>query len=307
MKRGVLLYLIPLFMLIGCDTTPDSGDVEIPEADVTAKIKVTLPDWSVTRAYSRDDLTTPEMSQGEKVAVVNEEGEILCFNVVESENNSAYLDNPDVTLIDGAKYRIQYPYPEVWNTEPFWMALGFGAYESTPTLDWMVSGWKEFNKDEEFHFNLKRINSVLIFDVIAPFDCVVEEIRLASETAIFCIKGAFDCREDELKPDITTWTTQYKFPQREMTWVQGEKYTLMLTVWPYDYSQDKYSLDIYTVDDRGASASVVIPELNEGCVKEYEISEFEILAPPVYKKDVVEQERAGYDIVYSWECPGEFY
>lgn len=307
MKRNVLLFLILTTILVGCEAAPIVDGTEIPENEVTSKIKVTLPDWSVTKAYSRDELTTPEMSPGEKVAVINEEGKILCFSVVESEGNSAYLENPDVELIEGAKYRIQYPYPEVWNNEPFWMSLGFGAYEATPTLDWMVSSWKKLKKDEEFHFNLKRINSVLIFDVIAPFDCVVEEIRLASEKASFCIKGAFNCSDDDLKPDATTWTSQFQFPQSGMTWVQGEKYTLILTVWPYEYSQDNYTLDIYTVDDRGASASVVIPDLKEGMIKEYEISDFEILPPPVYKKGGIEEVRSGYEVTDSYEFPGEGY
>lgn len=306
MKINVL-FLTSLIMVIGCEVLPDVDSTEIPEEVVTSKIKITLPDWSLTKAYSRDDLTTPELSPGEKVAVINEDGKILCFHVVESGNNSAYLENPDITLTADAKYRIQYPYPEASNNEPFWMVLGFGAYEDTPTLDWMVSGWKKLKKDEEFHFNLKRINSVLMFDVIAPFDCVVEEIRLASEKASFCIKGAFDCSEDDLKPYSTTWTSQFLFPQSGMTWVKGEKYTLMLTVWPYDYSQDKYSLDIYTEDDRGASAPVVIPNLKEGKIREYEIREFEILAPPVYKKDVIEVERVGDDIINIYEHPGELY
>lgn len=309
MKISVLT-LIPIMMLLGCEVIPDAGvpntgAPEIPEEVVTSKIKITLPDWSFTKAYNRDELTTPELSPGEKVAVINEEGKILCFHVVESGNNSAYLENPDVALIEGAKYRIQYPYPEVWNNEPFWMALGFGAYGDTPTLDWMVSGWKKLKKDEEFHFHLKRINSVLMFDVIAPFDCVVEEIRLASEKASFCIKGAFDCSENDLNPVATTWESQYSFPQTGMTWVKGEKYTLMLTVWPYDYSQDKYTLDIYTEDDRGASASVVIPKLKEGEVREYEVPDFEILPPPVYKKGGISEVRSGYEVVDSYEYPGE--
>lgn len=314
MKRIALFFMIPILVITGCEVLSDGGAQQEqigPEVDkpgeISSKIKVTLPDWNITKAYSRDDLTTPEMSPGEKVAVIDEAGKILCFNVVESDKKSAYLDNPDVELAVGAKYRIQYPYPEVTNTEAFWMSLGFGAYEDTPTLDWMVSDWKKLKKDEEFHFNLKRVNSVLIFDVIAPFDCEVEEIRLASETAIFCIKGAFNCSEDDLRPDATTWTSQFPFPQCGMTWVKGEKYTLMLTVWPYDYSQDTYSLDIYTVDDRGASASVVIPDLKAGKIKEYEICDFEILPPPVYKKEAIEQERKGDDILHTWEHPGELY
>ncbi len=304
MKISVL-FLIPVMMLIGCEGSPNADGTEIP--DVTSRIKITLPSWSPTRAYSRDDLTTPDLSPGEKVAVINEDGTILCFYVVESSVDSAYLENPDIALTAGIKYRIQYPYPEVWNNEPFNVSLGFGAYEDTPTLDWMMSGWKIFKKDEELHFNLKRVNSVLMFDVIAPFDCVVEEIRLASEKASFCIKGAFDCSDDELKPNVTTWTSQYKFPQSGMTWVKGEKYSLILTVWPYDYSHDNYSLDIYTVDDRGASAPVVISNLKDGEIKAYEISEFEILAPPVYKKDAIEEERAGDDVIQSYEHPGELY
>lgn len=323
MRKGFCVFMTYVLIMSGCEVIPDTNDTiqeehqeqigqggngdEIPGDEIFSTIKVTLSDWNVTKAYSREDLTTPEMSPGEKVAVIDEEGKIVCFTVVRSNKNSAYLENPDVKLTVGAKYRIQYPYPEVYNTEPFWMALGFGAYEDTPTLDWMVSKWKKLKKDEEFHFNLKRINSVLIFDVVAPFDCVVEEIRLASQKAIFCIKGAFDCSEDDLKPDATAWSSQYPFPQSGMTWVKGEKYTLILTVWPYDYSQDNYSLDIYTVDDRGASAPVVIPELKEGKIMEYEIRDFEILPPPVYKKGGVDEERKGDQVISSYEYPGEGY
>ena len=69
-------------MLIGCEVLPDSGANQEQSGqqgenpgETSSRIKVTLPDWSVTKAYSRDDLTTPEMSNGEKVAVVDEAGE----------------------------------------------------------------------------------------------------------------------------------------------------------------------------------------------------------------------------------------
>ena len=270
-------------------------------------IVIYLPDWSIeTKAYSRTELTTPELAPDEKVAVATEDGRVLAFTVVESEKNKAVLRNPDVELEEGASYRIQYPYPEVTD-QVFMMSLGFGGYECTPSLDWMVSKWRKFKKDETLNFNLKRINSALIFDVIAPFSGEVEEVRLYSAECMFCVKGAFDCRGDDLTPDRTTWASQFPFPAENMTWEEGQKYTLIITLWPFDYSTADYTIDIYMADDRGATALVSIPELKQGKVKEYEINEFEILVPPVYKKDVIEQERVGYEIVSTYEYPGELY
>ena len=77
-------------------------------------------------------------------------------------------------------YHIQYPYLEVTNGI-FDMSLGFGLYEDTPTLDWMVSKWKKTKHDESFNFNLKYLNSALIVEVVSPFDCVVDEVRLSSK------------------------------------------------------------------------------------------------------------------------------
>ena len=67
------------------------------------------------------------------------------------------------------------------------MGLGFGGYADTPSLDWFVSKWHKCTKEGKLHFNLKRINSVLIFDIVAPFSGQIEEIRLSSEKVMFCL------------------------------------------------------------------------------------------------------------------------
>ena len=86
-------------------------------------------------------------------------------------DKSFVIENPNVALVVGKSYRVQYPYPEITNGESFWMGLGFGGYESTPSLDWFVSKWQKCTKEGKLHFNLKRIISVLIFDIVAPFNC----------------------------------------------------------------------------------------------------------------------------------------
>ena len=70
-------------------------------------------------------------------------------------------------------------------------------------------------------FNLQRVNSVMLFDIVAPFDGVVEELRISSETADFCLKGAFDYSAEGLLPDRTTYTSQYQFPHRNLEWVKA--------------------------------------------------------------------------------------
>ena len=267
-------------------------------------IVVTLPEWTETKSYSRGDLTDAQMNPGEKVAVVNREGDVMCFTVIESKNNKAYLQNPDIELVEGAEYRIQYPYPEGWDQKHM-LVLGFGDYTGPPTLDWMVSKWKKYKKDNEFNFNLKRVNGVLIFDMVAPFDCIVEEVRISSDEADFCVKGAFDCSGDDLIADRTTWVSQFPFPYRDQQWIEGETYTLILTVWPYDYSGKEYALDIYTADDRGLTTQITIPKIKEGKIKEYDIEDWTILAPPVYKKDAIEEGREGDMVQYVMEHQGE--
>lgn len=304
--------LVSAFMLSGCDNIQlvqsegdslvNNEDLPLSDDDVISEeilaydgdgIVVSLPEWEMTKAYSRTDLTTPQMSPGEEVGVMDDKGKLWCFIVKESDNHTAILENPEVELQEGGEYRILYPHPVV-REQYFIMPLGFGSYESTPTLDWMVSKWKKFKKNEVFHFNLKRVNSVLIFDVIAPFDCRIDEIRLSTDDAVFCIKGAFDCTEDDLFPERTTWTSEFLFPLEGMDWVKGEKYTLILTLWPFDYSSSECTLDIYTMDGRGASAPVSIPDIKAGKIKEYEITEFSILDYPVVKKEECMKEYEGY-------------
>ena len=82
--------LFAVFMLlgvVGCETNPatNSGNVtEQPKDESVSPLDVdgfviTLPAWEQTRAYSRFDLTTPDLAIGEKVAVVDERGEIYEF------------------------------------------------------------------------------------------------------------------------------------------------------------------------------------------------------------------------------------
>ena len=321
MYKSIIMKRINLFLLIATaliaimscenyvsdnDARPSGGNGTQDEGSEMPYegIVVTLPEWTETKSYSRGDLTVPEMNPGEKVAVVNREGDVMCFTVVESKNNKAYLQNPDIEIVDGAEYRIQYPYPEGWDQKHM-LVLGFGDYTGPPTLDWMVSKWKKYKKNKEFNFNLKRVNGVLIFDMVAPFDCVVEEVRLSSDKADFCVKGAFDCSGDDIVPDRTTWISQFPFPYRDNQWTKGEIYTLILTVWPHDYSGKEYALDVYTTDDRGFTTQISIPEIKEGKIKEYEIDDWTILTPPVYKKDAIEEERDGDVVQCVREHQGE--
>lgn len=358
MKRLLFAVFVLSLLMAGCTSnTVDTGLSENDNPVEVDGIVITLPAWSETRAYSRYDLTTPELAIGEKVAVVDEEGSVYEFCVVgkvegeiaddednieseggedaengtetpenpenkdskdkedkEDKDNKSNMDksfvieNPNVELVVGKSYRVQYPYPEVTNFESFWMGLGFGGYASTPSLDWFVSKWHKCTKEGKLHFNLKRINSVLIFDIVAPFSGQIEEIRLSAEKVMFCIKGAFDSSQDDLPPIATTWTSQYKFPHNDMTWVQGEHYSLVLTVFPYDYSTEEYTLDIYTADNGvAATTPISIPKLEEGKIVEYQLSEFEILPAPVYEKDAMLEERNGYDVFNEWTEEGEEY
>jgi hypothetical protein len=299
----VFVHLVLAFLLFAvvssCEEKhdfPNTGDdvIDVIDEINQSQIEVLLEDWALSqKSYSRGDLTTPEMSVGEKVAVIDSAGVVYCFVVVESENNKAILEHPEVQLQFNSPYRIQYPYPEVTNGI-FDMSLGFGSYECTPTLDWMVSKWKKTKHDESFNFNLKHLNSALIVEIVSPFDCVVDEVRLSSkDSCIFCIKGAFDCSEDEIRPRATTWTNEFPFPDKGVEWVKGETYTLIITLWPYGYGYSDYSLDLYTTDMRGASAKIEIPDLKAGDLVEYYFAEedFEILPEPVTKKEETQQER----------------
>lgn len=306
------LFVASVFVLIiGCSRGLDRGLDGGKEEDALAikGITVTFPDWAVTKAYSRTDLVTPEMNLGDKAAVIDEEGNVLCYTVVASDDSTAVLYNHEAELIDSARYRIQYPYPEVWEDEPFLISLGFGAYESTPSLDWMVSEWKEYNKENELHFDLERQNGVFIFDVVFPFDsCQIDQIRLSSDSCMFCIKGAFDCSGDVIVPAATLWTDEFLFPYRDTTWrVKGDNLALLLTVWPYDFSAANCTLDIYTEDNQFATAPVSLPALSRGEIKEYSISEFEVLSSVFEKKEVTDAVREGDDIVFSYVSPGNYY
>ena len=352
MKRSLSFVFVLSLLMVGCNNDSDLGGNVLLGAD---GITISMSGWNKTRAYSRYDLTTPDLSVGEAVCVMDENGCMHTFyvvdedlNVDDSNHNDANQDdnndnktddgtndkeeptlvdgmdgetieesdygsekrfvlkNPDVELTDGMHYRVVYP-PH-GDDGQFMLALGFGSYEGTPSLDWMVSGWQAFDSSKPFHFDLKRINSALAFDVVAPFDAQVKEMRVVCEQeAMFCIKGAFDSRPEEIYPERTAWTSQYKFPHKDMTWVQGEHYSLVLTAWPYDYSTQEYTLYIYTSDDRCATTPISIPNLLAGDVAEYQISDFEIFPTPVYK-DVIEEERKGYDdVTLRWVNPGESY
>lgn len=352
MKRSLFLVGVLSLLMVGCNNDSDLGGNVLLGAD---GITISMSGWNKTRAYSRYDLTTPDLSVGEAVCVMDENGCMNTFyvvdedlNVDDSNHNDANQDdnndnktddgtndkkeptlvdgmdgetieesdygsekrfvlkNPDVELIDGMHYRVVYP--PYGDDGQFMLMLGFGSYEETPSLDWMVSGWQAFDSSKPFHFDLKRINSALAFDVVAPFDAQVKEMRVVCEQeAMFCIKGAFDSRPEEIYPERTTWTSQYRFPHKDMTWVQGEHYSLVLTAWPYDYSTQEYTLYIYTSDDRCATIPISIPNLLAGEVAEYQISDFEIFPTPVYK-DAIEEERNGYDdVTLRWVIPGEIY
>lgn len=319
MKRSLSFVFVLSLLMVGCNN--EGGNVLLGADGIT----ISMSGWNKTRAYSRYDLTTPDLSVGEAVCVMDENGCMHTFYVVDEDSNKVeesvseegvdgdygsekrfVLKNPDVELTDGMHYRVVYP-PH-GDDGQFMIALGFGSYEGTPSLDWMVSGWQAFDSSKPFHFDLKRINSALAFDVVAPFDAQVKEMRVVCEQeAMFCIKGAFDSRPEELYPERTAWTSQYKFPHKDMTWVQGEHYSLVLTAWPYDYSTQEYTLYIYTSDDRCATTPISIPNLLAGDVAEYQISDFEIFPTPVYK-DVIEEQRKGYDdVTLRWVYPGEYY
>ena len=297
--------ILLLFLLTSCEIDNTNNTDNTNNDDNKTEITISSEDW-ITRSYSREDLTEFEFKEGEYVAIVDENGVNHKFQVGETIDSKTHLYNPDITLIDGAKYRVQYPYPEVTNGGDFIISLGFGGYESTPTLDWMVSGWTTY-KDKKIHFNAKRINSVAIFDIIAPFDCVVEQMRLSTDDSAFCIKGAFSCAKEKIEPERTTWTSQYKFPHTNMEWKKGEKYTYILTLWPQNYNKIDCTLDVYTTDKQGASATLDLKNMSAGEICEFTVDNFEILPAPVIKKNAKVEEREGEEVVNSVEEPGEYY
>ena len=305
MKKFVVVavFVAAVMAVMSCDKATNDKDDNNGAFD---GILVNLPEWVKTKTIGESDLAVADIKVGENLAVADTSGLLYCFTVVESELGQILLQNPEVELIDGASYRLLYPFPE-GRESVFRMALGFGGYAENTTLDWMLSEWETFNKDEQLSFNLQRVNSVMLFDIVAPFDGVVEELRISSETADFCLKGAFDYSAEGLLPDRTTYTSQYQFPHRNLEWVKGEKYTLLLTIWPCDYSDKPYTLDIYMADDQGASVAIQIGEMKPGTIKDYNIEEWEVLPAPVYKKDVREEERVGDEVVATCDHPGELY
>ena len=329
MKRLFFLVGVLSLFMVGCGNNPDlggnTGDNVILGSD---GITISFPGWEQTRAYSLYDLTTPDLNVGEEMFVLDEEGGQHVFSVVEElvvddadnapsdaedseggkygEEKVFVLKNPNAELIDGKRYRVQYPAPGGRESE-FIIFLAFGGYDSSTSLDWMVSGWQEFDSNKPCHFDLKRVNCAFVFDVVAPFDAHIEEMRLVCEdSAMFCVKGAFDGRPDELRPDRTTWANQLEFQYGDVDWVQGEHYSFVITLWPYDYGTEEYSLDIYTADGRGATIPISIPNLSAGEIVEYHIgeSDFEILPTMVYK-DYIWEEHTGDEVTGSWAGSGE--
>lgn len=304
MKKLSLLQLLAIAVLM----TPNCATDDVAKDDVEAKpgagIIVDLPEWTYTKANDMDVLY-PELEEGDTVAVLNEEGIIYPYTVVKCDKHAAVLENPDVELVEGAKYRVQSPLPVVGDS-PFMLFLYFGDYY-TESVNWLVSDWKKFKKDETLHLKFSQPGSVLAFDVTAPFDCVVDEVRLHTDECIFCIKGAFDATKDKIFPERTTWNSSLRFPQRGMVWEKGKVYKMYITVWPEQFSKEDYSLDIYTEDDRGASAVISLPDVKAGEIVELDIKDFEILVPPVAKKDVLEHERYLDEVRNEGWHPGELW
>lgn len=304
------LLLIALLMISGC-TIESVEDTSLPV--VTDKVEnnnlnaiiVDMPEWTFTKANDLDVLH-PELVVGDTVAVLNEEGIIYPYTIVECGKHAVVLENPDVELVEGLKYRVQYPMPE-GRESPFMFFLYFGDYDME-SVSWMISDWKKNKKDETLHFKFNLPNSVLVFNLTAPFDCVVDEVRLHTDNqCVFCLKGAFDGRKDKIFPERSTWVTSLGFSQRGMVWEKGKCYKIYLTVWPEKFSKENYSLDIYTEDDRGASAAVSLPDIKAGTIMEFDVDEFDILPSPVTKKDVREQDRYLDEVVCEFWHPGELY
>ena len=339
MKRSIFLVGVLSLLVVGCSNNPDlggnggnnggnnggdnAGGNVILGAD---GITISLPGWEQTRAYSLYDLTTPDLNVGEEVFVLDEDGERYVFSVAEElvvddadnapndaedseggkygDEKVFVLKSSNTELIDGKRYRVQYPAPGGGESE-FIIFLAFGGYDNTPSLDWMVSGWQEFDSDKPCHFDLKRINCALVFDVVAPFDAHIEEMRLVCEdSAMFCIKGAFDGRPDDLYPERTTWASQLLFPYKNETWKQGEHYSFIITLWPYEFGTKEYTFEIYTSDDRSAIVPISIPNMSGGQIVEYQIGESEFEVAPLSYKDVIVADREGYEITGSYVTDG---
>ena len=81
----------------------------------------------------------------------------------------------------------------------FYLYFGVASGEAaTEGGGWLLSDWKKFQKDQVYHLKFNQPNGILLFDIIAPFDCEVDAIYLSSvsQKCVFCIKGAFNAVKD---------------------------------------------------------------------------------------------------------------
>ena len=294
------LFFFSIFICSGCMT----DNVEDKNTDA---ILVDLPEWTYTRADNEIDALMPELVLGDKVAVLDENGIIFPYTVIDYDKHTAVLENPEVKLQEGKMYRVQYPFPSATD-KPFMFYLYFGVASNEAATEgggWLLSDWKKFKKGQVYHLKFNQPNGILLFDVIAPFDCEVDAIYLSSvsQKCVFCIKGAFNAVKDKVEPERTAWHSGFDLPQRGMIWEKGRRYKFTTTVWPYAFSTDSYILNIFTVDSKGASARISIPDLKAGEVKMFDITEFDILDSLVNITDVIQirGEEHHYDeVVSSW-------
>lgn len=292
------LFIFAIFICSGCMT--DNAEDKNTDA-----ILVDLPEWTYTKADSEIEALMPELVLGDKVAVLDENGIIIPYTVIECDKHTAVLENHEVELQEGQKYRVQYPLP-LATDQPFMFYLYFGVASGEAATEgggWLLSDWKKYKKDQVYHLKFNQPNGILLFDIIAPFDCEVDAIYLSSvsQKCVFCIKGAFNAVKDKVVPERTAWHSGFDLPQRGMIWEKEKRYKLITTVWPYEFSTDSYILHIFTVDGKGASARISIPDLKAGEVKMFDITEFDILDSPVNINDVIQirGEEHYYDEVVS--------
>lgn len=93
------LFIFAIFICSGCmtDNTEDKN---------TDAILVDLPEWTYTKADSEIEALMPELVLGDKVAVLDENGIIIPYTVIECDKHTAVLENPEVELQEGQKYRV---------------------------------------------------------------------------------------------------------------------------------------------------------------------------------------------------------
>ena len=94
MKRFAIfqLLLIALLMISGC-AIDNVEDTSLPV--MTGKVIVDMPEWTFTKANDVDVLY-PELVVGDTVAVLNEEGIIYPYKIVECGKHAVVLENPEV-------------------------------------------------------------------------------------------------------------------------------------------------------------------------------------------------------------------